>query len=363
MPTLTADAVYRLAERVAAGIGSGEDEAAEVADHLLRANLAGHDSHGIGMLPSYVRIAAQGLLVPNAELQTVADTGPLLLLDAARGFGQRMVAQGIRRAIERARQFGVCTMGLRNSAHVGRIGTYGEMCAEAGMAFTAFVNVADDPPWQAPWGCRDARLGTNPFCAAAPAAEGAPMLLDMATTTIAFGKVRVAHNSGAPVPEGAIIDGEGRPTTDPTALVGQHRGALVSFGRHKGSGLAVLCEALGAAVTGGQRADQPKRGGILNSLLATVIDVSRFGDLATIRQDVQTVATNIKGSRLAPGFDEILVPGEPERRMAAKRRAEGIPVDAGSWRQIREAALAVGVSEGELDAFERDAPRGAGAVA
>jgi uncharacterized oxidoreductase len=351
MPTIASPHLYELARRVVRAIGSAEEEAHEVADHLVRANLAGHDSHGVGMLPGYVRIWQHGLLVPNQSLASVLDSGPLLVLDAQRGFGQRMAAEAVRRAIARARDIGACVLALRNSAHVGRIGTYGELCAAEGMAFTAFVNVADDPLLQAPWGCRDPRLGTNPFCTAVPAADGAPFLLDMATTTIAFGKARVAANKGVPVPDDAIIDADGNPISDPADLVREHLGALTSFGRHKGSGLAIACEVMAGALAGGQRADQPKRGGIVNSLLAIVIDVAQIGDPAQIRADVATIGAHIKESRTAPAAAEILIPGEPERRIAAERRRDGVPIDERSLEDIMHAAAAVGIDAGEIAAI------------
>ena len=220
---------------------------------------------------------------------------------------------------------GACVLALRNSAHIGRIGTYGEhgrgvrhglrrlrqrrrRSADAGAVWLPRAAAGHQPVLR-----RDPRRG------------GAPLLLDMATTAIAFGKARVARNKGVPVPEGVLIDAEGRPTTDPTELVADRTGALLSFGLHKGSGLAVLCEMLAAALIGGQRADEPQRGGIVNSMTAVVIDLGHLGDPAAIRAGVDASAAFIKSSATAPGFAEILLPGDPERRAAAKRNAEGHP--------------------------------------
>ena len=189
---------------------------------------------------------------PTRPCELVADRGGVLVFDARRGFGQAMAKEAMRQGIERARQQGSVTVALRNSAHIGRIGHWAEQCAAAGMVSVHFVNVADHAPMQAPYGCSDARLGTNPFTAGVPGADGeAALLLDMATSSIAFGKARVARNKGVPVPEGVLIDEHGRPTTDPTTYVDERRGALLAFGAHKGSGMAILSEVLGAAVTGG----------------------------------------------------------------------------------------------------------------
>ena len=240
MPSFTPLALHALTSLIVSRMGSAAEETEAVADHLVRANLAGHDSHGVGMLPAYVRLLLDGLLVPNQTPQTILDAGALLVIDARRGFGQRMTADAVRRAIVRARDIGACVLALRNASHVGRIGTYAELAARSGMAFTAFVNVADGRDVQAPWACADARLGTNPFCAAVPGPDGDPpaLLLDMATTTIAAGKARVAYNKGVAVPDDCLLDDAGRPTNDPTGFMRDRTGAMVSFGRHKGSGLA-----------------------------------------------------------------------------------------------------------------------------
>ncbi len=347
MPTFTPDRLRAVTSLIVRRMGSDEAETREVADHLVRANLAGHDSHGVGMLPAYVRLLQDGLLVPNQTLETVLDFGALLVLDARRGFGQRMAAEAVRRAIGRARDLGSCVLGLRNSSHIGRAGTYGELAAGEGMAFIGYVNVADHRDIAAPWGCGEARLGTNPFVTAVPGGDG-PVLLDMATTTIAAGKARVARNKGVPVPDDCLIDPAGRPTNDPTGFIDDRTGALLTFGRHKGSGLAVMCEIMAGAVAGGMRAGESYKGGILNSMFAVVIDLSRIGDRDNITAAVEATKGHIRSARLASGFEQILLPGEPERR-AARERAAGIPVDERTWDQVREAAAKLGITEAALE--------------
>jgi len=253
------------------------------------------------------------------------------------------------RAIARARESGACVLALRNSAHIGRIGTYGERAARAGMAFVAFVNVADIGWAQAPWGCAEPRLGTNPFCVAVPGEGGAALLLDMATTTIAAGKARVAYNKGMTVPDGALIDAEGQPTNDPTGYMRDRLGAMLPFGRHKGSGLAVMCEIMAGAVGGGWRADQAASGGVLNSMLATVIDVARLDAPAAVGEAIEATKAHIRSSRTAPGFEEVLLPGEPERRNAEARGRDGIEVDEVTWREVLEAGGTLGIGQAEID--------------
>jgi uncharacterized oxidoreductase len=352
MPTIPSARLFDLVILAAQAMGSGDAEARAVADHLVAANLAGHDSHGVGMLPDYVRLLHAGLLVPNQTLEVVADRGSVLVLDARRGFGQTMAGEAMLKGIERARALGSVVVALRNSAHIGRIGHWAEQCAAAGMISVHFVNVADHNPLQAPYGCSDARLGTNPFAVGVPGQDGEPQLvLDMATSAIAFGKARVARNKGVPVPTGVLIDEHGRPTTDPTTYVDTRQGALLAFGGHKGSGLAILCEVLGAAVTGGATIapHHQRKDGILNSMLSFILDAAAVGDPGHIAREAAAVGDWIKASQPAPGFDEILLPGEPERRARERRLAEGVPIDNRSLADILAAVASLGVSQAEID--------------
>ena len=353
MTLLASARLHELARLVASAMGSGPEEAEDIADHLVAANLAGHDSHGVGMLPDYVAMRHAGLVVPNQRLATVVDRGAVLVLDAGRGFGQAMAKEAMRRGIARARELGSATVALRNSAHIGRVGHWAEQCCAAGMVSVHFVNVADREPVQAPYGCSDARLGTNPFAIGVPGPGGRPLyLLDLATSAIAFGKARVARNSGKPVAEGVLIDAQGRPTTDPTAMVDARAGALLAFGAHKGSGLAILCEVLAATLTGGMgiAPPTPQAGGIVNSMLSFILDPAALGDPAAIAAEAQAISAWVKASPPAPGFAEVLLPGEPEERARARRAAEGIAIDEKSLADILAAARSLGLEDTALDA-------------
>ncbi len=318
MPSIQAAQLTDLVLLAARAMGSSEAEARDVAEHLVAANLSGHDSHGVGMLPDYVRLLQEGLLVPNQRLELVADKGGVLVFDARRGFGQAMAKEAMRQGIERARAQGSVTVALRNSAHIGRIGHWAEQCAAAGMVSVHFVNVADHSPLQAPYGCSDARLGTNPFAAAVPGPGAEPeLLLDMATSAIAFGKARVARNKGVPVPEGVLIDEHGRPTTDPTTYVDTRQGALLAFGAHKGSGLAIMCEVLGGAVTGGATIapHHERKDGILNSMLSFILDTAALGGQAHIAAETAAVGDWVKASPAGAGLRR----DPPARRARAAR--------------------------------------------
>ena len=353
MLTFQPGALRAVTHLIARRMGSDEAEATEVASHLVRANLAGHDSHGVGMLPTYVRLLTDGLLVPNQTAETVLDAGALLVIDAKRGYGQRMAADAVRRAIGKAKQHGACVLALRNSAHIGRIGTSAEMATAEGCAYTSFVNVADHRDVQATHGAAEPRLGTNPFTAAVPGPDGKPILLDMATTTIAAGKARVAYNKGIPVPDNCLIDESGNPTNDPTGYIRDHLGALKSFGAHKGSGLAIMCEIMATAVAGGQAAHAPQQGGVLNSMLAIVIDLSRIGDATAIAASAGATREHVKSAKPAAGVAEVLTPGEPERLAAAYRTAHGIEVDETTWSDIRAAAALLGITDAEFEQASR----------
>ncbi len=225
-----------------------------MADNLVMANLSGHDSHGVGMVPRYVDAVLEGGLTPNTGVKVLLDTGPLLNLDGQRGYGQITGVQAMQMGIERAKQHGVCTVALSRSHHLGRIGHFAEMAVAQGLVSVHFVNVLSRPV-VAPFGGGDGRFGTNPCCIGVPMGSRDPFVLDFATSRVAQGKMRVAHNKGEQVPPGYLIDEHGHPTTDPGVVVVPQSngffGALMTFGDHKGFGMAMACELLGGALTGG----------------------------------------------------------------------------------------------------------------
>ena len=329
--------------------GSTAEEAAEVAAHLLEANLQGHDSHGIMLLPRYVQHVREGKLHPNAGPTPVRQDAALALFDGNMGYGQHVGRIAMEWAIDAARTHGHAVMGLRNVHHIGRVGTYGEQAARAGMISVHFVNGVSGPPAVAPFGGSDARLSTNPVCVTIPPAEagGQPLVLDFATSAIALGKCRVAFNAGRAVPDGALVDATGQPTNDPGVLYRDNpRGALLSFGAHKGYGLALICEILAGALLGGATAWRPEMRdrGIVNSWLAFVLDPARFGDVTAFRAELAAVIADVKASPPADPDYPVLVAGEKERITKAKRLAGGIPVDATTWGNLVEAARSLGIN-------------------
>ncbi len=351
MPTYHPDTLRSYVIETCQALGSEPREAGLVADQLIGANLAGHDSHGVGMVPAYVMVARSGKLIINQHPEVVVDNGSLLVLDGGAGFGQVNGFEAMEMGIERARSAGVAVVGLRNSSHIGRIGHWGEQCAAAGMASIHFVNVIGHPPLVAAHGGADAAFSTNPFCAAIPGPEGEPpILLDMATSIIAQGKARVAHNKGVAVPDGSVLDPDGRLTNDPGVMFASPRGALVAFGEHKGSGLAIMCELLGSVLLGGETAapHHPRDGRIINNMLSIIVDPSATGVGESFRAEVAAYSEHIRSSRLREGSDAVLMPGQPE--VAARlARAEGIEVDPTTVGELRSSAAAAGVAAERIE--------------
>ena len=330
--------------------GSSEHEAALVAGNLVEANLRGHDSHGVGMIPRYIDSLGEGGLVPNAHVGIVLDTGALLTLDGRHGYGQVIGAEAMALGAERALQHGVCIVGISEAHHLGRIGAWAEQCAAHGLVSIHFVNVISRPI-VAPFGGRDARIGTNPFCVGVPRAGAEPIILDLATSKIAQGKTRVAYNKGVPLAPNTIIDNEGNPTTDPRFTVVEPLGALLPFGEHKGSGLALMCELLGGALAGG-RTGHHLRGGerrVWNSMFSILVDPRKLGTAAHLTAEVESFVEWFKASPPAAGVDHMRIAGDPERESKARRLVEGIPVDPATWKEILAAGAKVGLVADELE--------------
>jgi uncharacterized oxidoreductase len=326
--------------------GSEAAEAAIVADHLVESNLRGHDSHGVGVLPAYIRNIGLGRLRPNRHAEFIRRDPTMAVVDGGMGFGQVIAREATDWAIGAAREHGLALMALRQVHHVGRVGTYGERAVEAGLIAISFVNGLSAAPRVAPFGGREPRMATNPVCIAVPNGDS-PVVLDFATSRIALNKVRVARNEGRHVLPGALITADGEPTTDPDVMYGDGpRGALLPFGEHKGSGLALICELLGGALTGGPAAHHadPEDLAIINGMFSILVDPGRLADLPMFRQEVAAVVAHVKTSAPVDPERPVLVAGEPERLMRRRRLEEGIPVDATTWRGILAAGAAVGVA-------------------
>ncbi|NCX26560.1 MAG: malate/lactate/ureidoglycolate dehydrogenase [Burkholderiaceae bacterium] len=348
MPTIPAQQLEHDITQIVQAMGSQIQEAQTVAHNLVLANLKGHDSHGVGMIPRYAEALTEGALQLNQTVQVVSDLGSLFVLDAQRGYGQTTGEQAIQMGIERCKQHGSCIISLANAHHLGRIGHFAEIAALHGLVSIHLVNVLSSPV-VAVWGGADGRHGTNPFCVGVPLKQQTPFILDFATSRAAQGKMRVAHNQGKKIQEGFLLDPQGRPTQDPSVVVKPNAdgkmGALMPFGEHKGSGLAIACELIGGALTGsGTWKPRPiKSRAIWNGMLSILINPQQTTTQEQFDAEVASFIQWVKESPKA-NEDPVQIAGEPEQQKMQMRMQQGITIDEQTWGDIVEAAKRFGVS-------------------
>lgn len=345
MPVLTFEALQSLATRCFVALGCPPEEAAVVADALAGANLAGHDSHGLIRIEQYAKMVQAGDIVPGAPTTVERESPCVAVLDGGWNFGPVVARRAMEIGVAKAREFGTGTVTVRNSNHLGRLGEYTLMAAKAGMMCQAMVNNHGRGNLVAPFGGSDGRLATNPISFACPGPHQ-PILVDITTSVVAEGKVRLLKNAGKEAPAGWLINNEGHPTTDPNDLYTDPRGAILPFGgavAHKGFALGVMVDLLSGALSGAgcSRSYTTRLG---NAMYFSVIDIEKFLPLEEFLEHVDVFERWIKESPPAPGFTELLMPGEPELRQEARRRQEGIPVDEESWRQFLDCAASLGVT-------------------
>ena len=348
----------RLREAVAAiftAAGCDEAEGARIGRYLVEANLTGHDSHGVIRVPRYVHWLDSGTVRAGRSVKTVIDAGAVAVLDGDHGFGQTIGEQAIALAADKAREYGISVVGLRNSGHLGRIGDWAELAASRGLFSIHFVNTSGLGMLVAPFGGTERRMSTNPISIGVPMPDGPPLVLDCATSIVAEGKVLVALNGGKPLPEGALIERDGRLTTDPAAIYGTLEGtqphdqrtgsaAVRAMGEHKGSGISFMCELLAGALTGGG-CGVAGRKTLENNMLSILLDPRRFGTEDLLWPEINRYIEFVRSARVAPGHDRIRLPGEPEEEMRARRRAEGIPLPKRVRTSLALTATALGLAE------------------
>lgn len=362
MLEIASDRLHHLIDSVLRRAGSHPAEAEAVASHLVAAQLAGHDSHGLSMLPLYLGSIRRGKLKQNAVAQKVVDAGAIAVYEGGHGFGMATAPAVVVDLVVRTREHGVALVVLRHSGHLGRIGTYGEAIARAGLAGVLFVNAIGRAPTVAPHGGAEPRFSSNPVCIALPAVPGEPpFVLDIATAAIAIGKARIALQRGEALPEGVLLDDRGRPTTDPRYALQAPLGALLPFGGHKGSGLALAAELICGALAGGGTAQpgNPAQGVAINNLVAIAFDPSRLGDTRAIIAEMKAMLDWVRSARPLDATQPVLVPGESEAQSMALRTHSGVPIDPATWSSLVEAVLPLGMDESELRALAcpGDAPR------
>jgi len=340
MPLLQADHLTDLVARIFMAAGAPKDAAQTVAASLVSSDLAGHESHGVVRVRQYLDAIRRGDLNPAARPQIAHSDKAVVTVDAQRSFGQVAAAYTIQLGIARAREHGLAAAGLINCGHVGRLGEWVQVAAQQDAIALAFCNGGGVRGIVTPYGGAARLLGTNPIAAAIPVGDGPPIVLDFATSAVAEGKVRVARNRGKSIPEGWILDSQGLPSTDPNALYAD--GMLLPAATHKGYALSLLVEFLGGILTGN---GCPALGNVRpgNGVLFLVLDISAFRPPAEYFGDGMRLAGAVKAVPPAPGFQEVLLPGEPEQRMEAERRSHGILVDDATWALLSEDAAHLGV--------------------
>lgn len=320
--------------------GCDPEEGERIGRYLVGANLAGHDSHGVIRVPRYLALLREGTVVANQTPELVIDGGAFALIDAHYGFGQSAGPMALGEGIARAKRHGVSVVALRHAGHLGRIGEWAEQAAGAGLVSIHFVNVAGSL-LVAPFGGVDRRFSTAPFAAAVPVAGADPIVLDFATSLVAEGKVLVAAKGGKPVPEGSLIEPDGRLTSDPDTLY-SGRGAIRAFGEHKGSGLAMMCELLAGALTGSGCAGPPPRR-FCNGMLSIYIAPDICGSDASFAAEVRGYLAFYLDARPAQAGGRVMAPGDAERETRARRLAEGVPLTDEVWDSLTAAGAPHGL--------------------
>lgn len=359
---IPAEPLKRLTAGIFEGAGCESDEAAQIAHYLLEGNLTGHDSHGIIRTNRYVSWIGDRVF-PGRRLTIESDSGNIVIAEGNYGFGQIIARQATEIGIERAKKHGLAVVALRNSGHMGRIGTWAEMAVAQNVIFMGYVNVRASL-LVAPFGGVERRMSTAPYCVGVPVAGGDPIILDFATSSVAEGKALVALQGGKTLPPDVLVEPDGTRTNDPEALYGavppgkvanpmDGPGALRALGDHKGSGLSFICEIMAGALTGaGCAGPLPRK--YSNNLLAIFMDLEAFGHGGSFAEEVRSYIDYFKSSKPDTEGGRVLIPGEPERLKRADRLANGIPIADNAWEILLSTATQVGISDADIERILSD---------
>jgi uncharacterized oxidoreductase len=332
------------------------DDSVVVASSLVGANLRGHDSHGVMRLVQYIGFIERGEIRKGVPLEVERETPALVVCNGQWGLGQVQAHRLLDLVLPKARALGVAVGAARDCGHIGRLGEYAERAAQQGLLLVATVNNCG--AWQrvAPPGGLEPRLSTNPFCAAIPTQDpDAPIVADFGTSVVAEGKVRTYYISQQPVPEGWLLDHQGRPTTDPAVLYEPPFGTILPLGgpqSYKGFGLGLILELWAAGLSGG-RCSQPEArpvGG--NNVVFMALDPAHFTSREQVEGKATQLAEYIRATPRIPGVDAILLPGDPESKTLQHRLVHGIPLDQNHWTRLAELAAQLGVALPAPGSFE-----------
>ncbi len=312
--------------------------------HGIDANLAGHDSHGIIQIPTYIDRVRVGHIVPGAEWTIVQESATTTVIDGHWGFGYTVTERAMRLTIEKASRANVAATTVFRQGHIGRLASYTLMAAQADMIGLITADSGRSAKQVAPFGGREPRLGTNPLSVAIPSDLDGPLFLDMATSAVAAGKISLAVSRNEAVPLGWIVDSAGNPSTDPNDL--RRGGALLPLGGsegYKGSGLSVIVEILCGLLTGLGFGMDPS-GRHNDGCFLAVFNVAAFRPLAEFKREVAEFARYVKATPPAEGSSGVLYPGEIEYLREQDRRKNGIDVEDATWSKLRQLADQFGVA-------------------
>ena len=349
MPTMEVGRLRQLGTAILDALGSPHERSAWVIETLLRANLAGHDSHGFMRLLQYVEFLRAGYIKPQADIVALRESASIAVLDAGRTWGQVAAREAMLRAIEMAARSGISLVALVNCPHIGRLGEYVAMAAERDMIGLAYVNSRTGGDGSvAPWGGIDGRFTPTPLAFAAPSGLDFPVLVDITASVMPEGKIRDHLFRGAELPENVIIDAAGKPSRAAKDFYGPPAGALLPLGGpvgHKGYALGVMIEMLAGGLSGaGYVSEAAVTHG--NGVLFQVMNIAAIEDIGDFKRRTRALIAHAKSSRPQAGVDEVLFPGEPEYRRAKRRAAEGITLPESLWAATCELAAELGLDAG-----------------
>jgi uncharacterized oxidoreductase len=334
MPVITPQVLHDTGAAIFQAAGASAEEAQIIMEHLVGANLAGHDSHGVILLPTYIARIKRGHIVPGAAMTIERETPTTAHINGNWGFGYVVTTRAMEMAIAKAKAHQVAAITIYQQSHVGRLADYPLMASREGMIGLITCDSGKGPKSVVPFGGRVARLGTNPLSVAFPSDLDGPIFLDMATSAVAAGKLAVQRNRRQPAPLGWVLDKDGNPTTDVEAFY--KGGAILPMGgdqAHKGYVLSFMVETLSGILTGLGFGIDPQ-GRHNDGTFLAVFDVNAFRPLAAFKRDIADFVDYLKQTPPAQGFDEVLYPGEFEYRTTQKRQRDGIDIEEETWKQI-----------------------------
>ncbi|HZN51046.1 MAG TPA: Ldh family oxidoreductase [Methylomirabilota bacterium] len=343
MPNIGAEDLTAFAAAAYEAAGTPPEHAKTVSRHQVRANLVGHDSHGVVLLATYIDRIGRGHIVPAARPEIMNESPTTLAVNGRWGFGPVISEWTMERLVARAREMRIAAATIREQSHVGRLAEYPLMAARAGFIGLMMADSGQSPKAVAPFGGREARLGTNPICIAFPSDLPGPVFIDMATSAVAAGKLNLARAQGKPIPLGWLLDKDGKPTTNPNAQL--EGGVMLPLGGpegHKGYGLSFAVETLAAVLPGLGFGIDPK-GRHNDGTFMLVIDPQAFSP-TDFKNEVAAFVHYLKATPPAEGFEEVLYPGELEYRTEQRRRQAGIPIEDATWRRLGEIATKFGIT-------------------